>query len=445
MSETAEKDCGLLDRPVFGSFKLTWWTACYAAIILVVVITRLWNLAPRGYSHDESIHAWESWKLVTGQGYVHNPVYHGPFLYHSTALIFALFGHNDYTGRLDPALFGIALTILPLFLRRWLGKRGVLVTTLLMAVSPVMMHRSRYLRMDVFAVTFNLLLLIAILRYLDQRKTGDLYLASAALCLSFTAKETSFITVFIFGTFLAGLFLWQWLGGATRLWKDLREWWCDPERSWKYLWRWLRDLARTGKQLAVLDLIVVIGTLTLPLVAPFPIKILGGDPLDYSQRGIIFSGAVFLAMVVLSVAIGFWWDRRRWPVCAGVYYGIFIPLFTSMFTNGQGFATGTVGQLGYWLSQQAVARGGQPWHYYLVLMGLYEFLPVLAGIGGTIYYLVRGRSAASLWLSGRRTRIRQGRRWGHAPRRVSPLCPRSYTGRSWPLSSMAGPGKRCPG
>ncbi|TEU16253.1 MAG: TIGR03663 family protein [Anaerolineales bacterium] len=220
MSKTAEKDCGLLDRPVFGSFRLTWWTVCYGALILFVVLTRLWDLAPRGYSHDESIHAWESWKLVTGQGYVHNPVYHGPFLYHFTALIFALFGHNDYTARLSPALFGVALTVLPLFLRKWLGKKGVLATTLLMAVSPVMMHRSRYLRMDMFAATFNLLLLIAILRYQDQRRDRDLYLAAAALCLSLTAKETSFITDFIFGTFLLALFLWQWLNDRGRPWKD---------------------------------------------------------------------------------------------------------------------------------------------------------------------------------------------------------------------------------
>jgi len=364
MSETGEKDRGLLDRPVFGSFKLTWWTVCYVVLMLFIVVTRLWNLAPRGYSHDEGIHAWESWKLVTGQGYVHDPTYHGPFLYHFTALIFTLFGHNDYTGRLSPALFGIALTLLPLLLHKWLGKRGLLAATLLMAVSPVMMHRSRYLRMDVFAATFNLLLFIAILRYLDQRKDKDLYLSAAALSLSFAAKETSFITDFIFGTFLAVLFLWQWLGDRKRPWREF----------------------------AVSDLIVVIGTMTLPLAAPFLIKILGRDPLDYSQQGVIFSGAIFLVVLAISVAIGLWWDRRKWPVCAGIYYGIYIPLFTSMFTNGRGIATGTVGQLGYWLSQQEVARGGQPWHYYLVLMLLYEFLPVLIAIGGAVYCVTRGFS-----------------------------------------------------
>lgn len=362
MGETnSERGAGLLDRPVFASFRPTWWHVAYLAILFFIVCTRLWDLSSRGYSHDESIHAWESWKLITGQGYVHNPVYHGPFLYHFTALIFALFGDNDFTARLSPALFGIALTILPLFLRKWLGKRGVLVATLLMAISPVMMHRSRYLRMDVYAAVFNLLLFIAILRYLDRRQPRDLYLVAAALSLSFCSKETTFITVFIFGTFLFGLYVWQWM-------RDRGNW----------------------SDLAVFDLLIVIGTLILPLASPFAILALGGDPTDYGQQGVLFSGGVFLVVLGVSVAIGLWWGWRRWLVCAGFFYGIFIPLFTTMFTNGQGFATGMVGQLGYWLSQQGVERGGQPWYYYLAVMPLYEFLPILAGIGGAIYYALRG-------------------------------------------------------
>jgi uncharacterized protein (TIGR03663 family) len=135
---------------------------------------------------------------------------------------------------------------------------------------------------------------------------------------------------------------------------------------------------------------VVIGTLILPLASPFAIRLLGGDPVDYTTSGIYFSGAVFLGVLAISVAIGVWWDWRRWVVCAAIFYGIFVPLFTTMFTNGQGFATGMVGQLGYWLSQQEVARGGQPWFYYLVLMPMYEFLPLLVGLAGAIYYIVRG-------------------------------------------------------
>ena len=353
---------GFLDRPLFGTVRITWGGALYVALIVFILMTRLWDLGSRAYSHDESIHAWESWKLVTGQGYTHSPTYHGPFAYHFTALFFALFGDNDVTGRLGAAIFGIALTILPLGLRKWLGTKGLLATTLLMAVSPVLMHRSRFIRHDQFNLVFNLVLFIAILRYLDRRKARDLYIAAAALALGFTTKETTFITYAIFGSFLALLLLAQ---------------------SW-------HERARPWDDSALFDLIVVMGTLILPLASPFPIKLLGGDPVDYSQQGIIFSGAVFLAMLGISVAIGLWWSPRRWAVCAGLFYTIFILFFTTMLTNGKGFATGMIGSLGHWLSQHGEQRGGQPWHYYIVLTTLYEFLPALLAMAGTALVAWRG-------------------------------------------------------
>lgn len=352
---TPTKRSDFLDRPLFGTVRITWGWVLYAALIAFILMTRLWDLGSRAYSHDESIHAWEAWKLATGQGYTHSPVYHGPFGYHVTALMFVLFGDNDVTGRLAAAIFGIALTILPLGLRKWLGMKGLLATTLLMAVSPVLMHRSRFIRHDQFALVFNLVLFIAILHYLDKRKPRDLYVAAAALSLGFTTKETTFITYAIFGGFLALMLLAQSWRERTRPWDDS----------------------------ALFDLIVVIGTLILPLASPFPIKLLGGNPVDYSQQGIIFSGAVFLAMLGISIAIGLWWNWRRWVVCAGLFYVLFTLFFTTMLTNGKGFATGMIGSLGYWLSQQGERRGGQPWFYYLVLMPMYEFLPLILGVAGT--------------------------------------------------------------
>ncbi|UCC75924.1 MAG: hypothetical protein JSW37_10450, partial [Anaerolineales bacterium] len=76
----------LLDRDLFSAFRFNRRTAILLVLVVALIFTRLWDLGNRAYSHDESTHAWESWKLVTGQRYVHDPVYHGPFLYHLTAL-----------------------------------------------------------------------------------------------------------------------------------------------------------------------------------------------------------------------------------------------------------------------------------------------------------------------------------------------------------------------
>jgi uncharacterized protein (TIGR03663 family) len=358
-----------LDRPLIPGIKIDRWTAVYVGLMAVIVFTRLWDLGARTYCHDESIHAWEAWKLVTGRGYTHSPVYHGPFLYHLTALVFALFGDTDVTGRLATSLAGIGITFAPLAMKKWLGKKGVLAATLLMAISPVLMHRSRYIRHDQFAILFNLMQIIASLRYLQQQKPRYLYVIAASTALGFAGKETSFITYAIFGTFLAGLWLYEWIRA-----RDLR----------------LKTLVASP----VFDVIVVIGTLILPFASPLVIDLLGHDPLDYTSGPMLFSLGIALVMFGIGAGIGAWWNARRWLVCAAIFWGIFLPLFTSMFTNGSGIATGILGQLGYWLSQHGVSRGGQPWHYYFVLIGVYEFLPMTLALGGTLLYAVKGDPAA---------------------------------------------------
>ena len=45
--------------------------------------------------------------------------------------------------------------------------------------------------------------------------------------------------------------------------------------------------------------------------------------------------------------------------------------------------------LGYWLVQHGEGRGGQPWYYYFVITSIYEFLPLIFGVIGAIYYLRR--------------------------------------------------------
>jgi len=60
---------------------------------------------------------------------------------------------------------------------------------------------------------------------------------------------------------------------------------------------------------------------------------------------------------------------------------LFVVFYTTLFTNGTGFLTGLVGSLGYWLSQQGVQRGSQPWYYFaLVQLPMYEYLPLVGSL-----------------------------------------------------------------
>ena len=106
---SAAANVGVLDRQVIGT--LTLEKCVYIAVFAVALLTRLYDLGPRPFHHDESIHAFFSWKVVDeGVGsYQYDPVYHGPLLYYWTALILRLFGDSDFAARLTPVLFGLAL------------------------------------------------------------------------------------------------------------------------------------------------------------------------------------------------------------------------------------------------------------------------------------------------------------------------------------------------
>jgi predicted membrane-bound mannosyltransferase len=93
-----------------------------------------------------------------------------------------------------------------------------------------------------------------------------------------------------------------------------------------------------------------------------------------------------MVMTLIAIALGMLWKPSIFLVNAGVFYAIFTVLYTTFFTNGQGFFTGIVGSLGYWLSQQGVARGTQPWYYYAFLqIPMYEYLPAIGTFLAFIY------------------------------------------------------------
>ncbi len=139
------------------------------------------------------------------------------------------------------------------------------------------------------------------------------------------------------------------------------------------------------------DILMLSGSLILPLLSAFPIQIIGWDPLDYSTPGMLKTGVFVVIMAALSLLSGLWWDRKRWPIHAGLFWIIFILFYTTFFTNAQGFFTGLVGSLGYWLAQQDVQRGSQPLYYYaLVQIPIYEYLPAVGALAAVLLAWKKG-------------------------------------------------------
>ena len=415
----------MLDKPLNSLVRLDWEKALYIIIIILALATRLWGLGDRVQSHDESLHTQYSWYLYSGRGFQHTPMMHGPFLFHATALSYFLFGDNDFTARLAVALIGVAVVAFPYLLRRWLGRAGALATSFFLLISPSIAYYSRYIRHDIPIILWFLIVIFAVFSYLRDGRKRWLYLMAAGISLMFATKEVAFIYNAILGLFLAGLFVlqlaeYQWsrksvywyflialavagLGLALLLMGVLQANEDAVPPWWTFTGGMLAVLAlataafilitRVGHDLYTyrsFDLIIVLGTLCLPFFAPIPIRIVGLKPLDYTTPTLYYSAAITGAMLLISAGIGLAWDRRRWSVVAVIHYAIFAVLFTTVFTNGTGIASGMVGSLGYWLVQQEVERGGQPWYYYLLVMvPFYEYLPLLLTIITPIYLGIR--------------------------------------------------------
>jgi len=110
------------------------------------------------------------------------------------------------------------------------------------------------------------------------------------------------------------------------------------------------------RSLRSFDLIILQLTLILPLLSAAIIKVIGFDPLDYTQEGMVRSALVIVPMAIISVLGGLLWNRKVWIRCAVIFWSIFIVFYTTFFTQVDGFFVGLLGALGYWMSQQSVHR-----------------------------------------------------------------------------------------
>ena len=360
------------------TFVITWEAAIVIVLTVLTVLSRLWMLGARVMSHDESLHVYYSWLLATGKGFAHNPMMHGAFLFESTALMNVLFGGSDFTSRLIPVILGsfIAITV-PRFLKPWLGQTGALVTSVLLLISPFILYFSRYIRHDILVIAWVLIAVIAIFRYLQDRQERELVLLAAALALMLATMEISFIYLAIFAGFLV-------LTGIGRY-----------KLSWT-LWR-------VSPEFDLLIVLITLGAffsspIALPILNPLWKKITGTPFVELqtlSTQGIEWAaGASGIRLWILfgvfassSTVIGLWWNTNRWLKLVALFLGISVLLFTTFLKNPAGIGTGFIGSLGYWLSQQEVARGSQPWYYYLIVFPFYEYLPFAGGIFATISFL----------------------------------------------------------
>lgn len=436
-------------QPAQG-FRFSWPTreqllrwAPFWGLILLGALLRFWGLGDKPLHHDESLHAYYSLMLMhnlenwlgcfspTSSCYRYDPLLHGPFQFHAIALVYQVsqwlglseHGVNTTTVRIAAATLGTVIVGLPYFLRDYLGKYGALVVSLLLAVSPSMVYFSRFAREDIYMACFTLLVVVAMARYCRDRSLKWLILGSVAFALSYATKEATFLTIAIFGSFFALMVVWE-IGARFSLAKDLP---AEAPRA-------ARLLPKTWAPLAVLFLAVVAAPLALFFFSAMhnlSIYINDEKTKPAADAFVAQLKNVTVAIVPwLGIALGVYVlvilmleyfeklpvnDTRRrglakfidpvrqpllnvvttmpwihWVFAILCAWAVFLVLFTVIFTNIRGGIGDGIWQgLYYWLQQQQVARGDQPWYYYFLLIPLYEQVGLVFGLVGVVRCLVK--------------------------------------------------------
>ncbi len=374
--------------------------ALWLILLVAAAISRFWNLGYRTLHHDESLHAYYSWGFFTGDNpYVHNPLMHGPFLFHGNALVYWIFGVSDATSRFLPALFGVLLVWLPWLLRgrRFLGPWGALATGYMLLISPAYLYYTRYIRHDPYTAAGALLLAIAIFRYLERPQRRWIIIGFLTVAFLLTNHEIVFAIVLAMvmvlwtalvvtrlratipvhiGAVILAAVVYMMFRGAEPL----------PEIPWQNPTN--EDMTRYYGDLFSHPL--VLGMLIVGIVTLVALGVAIWWQASASEREGSLNDRLFGDARPNSVAYGVYHalqDPAGILIGASAAFLFFVLLFTTFFTNPHGFATGTWatdGTLLYWLGQHDVQRGQQPWFYFITEGFQYEWLGIFFAAAGLL-------------------------------------------------------------
>ncbi len=105
-------------------------------------------------------------------------------------------------------------------LRPLLGRIAAFAAAVLLAFGPSYLYFSRFAREDIYVAALTLALIVVIWRFLDKPRKFYPALIGLLLAASFATKETTFITVFVMGSFfLVALAIPAW---RDQVWGPVR-------------------------------------------------------------------------------------------------------------------------------------------------------------------------------------------------------------------------------
>jgi len=166
-------------------------TAVALALRLVALGGRIfhWDEGRVGYwilrYHETGVHAYR-------------PIVHGPFLPIVNDWLFALLPVSDFAARLPVAVVGGLLPLAAWLFRERLRRTEVFAFAALLALNPLVVYYSRFMRNDVLVAAFSVVALGLVVRGFDTGRLRYAFPAAASLGLAFTTKENAILYVVCF-------------------------------------------------------------------------------------------------------------------------------------------------------------------------------------------------------------------------------------------------------
>lgn len=172
--------------------------AAVFAITVLALSIRTIALSGRIFHWDEArVGYWILRYGETGELY-YRPIIHGPFVQIVNRHLFELFGPTDAVARSPVAVVGGLLPAFAWLVRDRLDDVEVVALALLLALNPLLVYYSRFMRSDVLVGGFALLSLGLVVRAIDARRLSYLIPAGVLFGLAFTAKENAVVYLLCF-------------------------------------------------------------------------------------------------------------------------------------------------------------------------------------------------------------------------------------------------------
>lgn len=187
-----------------------------AAILVLASATalRTTQLEVRPMHTDEAVQAFILRDIWQEGKYVYDPVdLHGPVLVLSAFPLVWLSGTVEFaeltesTLRRTAALWGISLVALTLIASRWIGWQAALLSSLFVALSPMLVFYARYFIMETPLVVCLLLFGFCVARYFETKKVGWIIIGGTLAGIMHATKETFVLSLAAMGIGILGAFL----------------------------------------------------------------------------------------------------------------------------------------------------------------------------------------------------------------------------------------------